>query len=237
MTPHLPDVGGGYIDLGEGGSVGFILRSSVPNCSITGTPNLIPTFALYAGDHHAGNDPPLLAQLPSLFGEDATSFVTKRIVAPAVRLWVNTVQTLGIFPELHGQNLLFCFDGGFSSSELVMRDCEVYVDAELRKSLGLSSPAALHLSEHELVQRDRPQLLSLCYDGFLARNLLEEVAACASKHLAVNRNELRACAIEEFKAAGGHYLGLPAGVFYYEDVLHEGSSFVLTERESRPAWR
>ncbi|MEP3072501.1 hypothetical protein [Maricaulis sp.] len=236
-APHLPDVAGGYVELLDGSSTGFILRSCVPNCSADSARYIVPTFALYGGDARAPNDPPLLAQLPSLFDEDPLDFIASRIVKPAVRLWVSTVRSLGILPELHGQNLLFGFDHHTQKSALIMRDSDMYVDTTIRSDLNLPLPPPLQLLESENLQQNRVGFLSLCYDGFLGQNLLEKIAESAWLHLGVRRDALISHAVEEFNAAGGDDIGFDQRVFYYGDRLHDGTAFTLSERAAHPTWR
>lgn len=235
-VPHLADVAGGYCTF-ENTSIGFLLRARRPECAVTAPLLMVSGFALYAGDHRATADPPLLAQLPRLFHENPTTFVIERIVAPIVRLWVRTVRTLGIVPELHGQNTLFCFDHNYTHSDISMRDCDLFIDTEGRNAMGLGTPESLVEPDQDVFRRRRAGLLSLCYDGFLVQNFLKSVAASAGAHLGVREDALRDAAKEAFKSEGGDDLALPERAYYFSDDVQSNHLFSLRSRKTRSLWR
>lgn len=235
--PHLPDLGGGCALLCGGSSIGFLLRSARPNCDLGDEVFTVPGFSLFGADRLAPEDPSLLAQLPRLFHEDAADFIVGRIVVPIVKLWVGIVSGSGIIPELHGQNVLFCFDVRRLNSSVCFRDCDLFIDRNIRHRLGLDCSDLPIASGDNFERVGSDQLLSLLYDAFLVHHFLARIAAFAEKRFNIKAGVLREAARAAFRAAGGNDLPLSEKRFYYDDRLYPGKQFVLTEHASLELWR
>jgi len=233
---YLPDIAGGYAT-SQHGSVGFVVRSASMDGYATARAFTLPGFSLYGGDALAPDDPPLLAQLPQLFGERPVEFLANRVVIPAVQLWVRTVVQLGLIPELHGQNALLWFDGTLRRSAVCGRDSDLFALPDVRRSLGLdvADPRLYPVPGHS---EDRAQqYLSLCYDGFLSHHFLERLASVAVEHLGIEAQELRNAAKYAFRNAGGAALPLTKKMYYYDDNLRDGEEFGLVEFGGCAPWR
>lgn len=237
LLPHLPDLGGGYALSHGNSSVGFLLRSTRPECGLKDAFFTLPGFSLYGGDRLAPDDPPLLAQLPCHFRESPADFIINRIIVPMIELWVRTVSDLGIIPELHGQNALFCFDCRGSVSSVCFRDSDLFTGVRIRRICDpeCSEPRIDAMNDCALVGSDR--ILSLPYDGFLAHHFLEAIAAFAERLFGIQACILRDAAKSAFRTAGGDTLPLSKNIFYYDNHLHPGRQFVLTEHPSFELWR
>lgn len=236
-VPHLPDIGGGFALLGGPSSVGFILRSASPGGSIEQPLHILPGFALYGRDKHAHADPPMFVQLPRLFGEDALTFIVDRVVTPVIRLWVTTVIRLGVIPELHGQNTLFCFDSLRRTSFVCFRDSDIFVD----QRLGRLASANVDGLPFELLgddtQHSVEQLLSLTYDSFLIHHFLKPLADQATKWLGIDLEAIRRAAKSAFSAAGGGALPLGRRAYYFDSALPPEEQFELAEISIFEQWR
>jgi hypothetical protein len=229
--PVLPEVGGGWIGTDPSTAWGFLVRDARP---VTGERRYtVPVFALYGGDVQAPADPSLLEQLVERSGEPATAFVAERIVAPMVRLWVDTLLRTGCPPETHGQNTLFAFDLEPFATSILYRDSAIYVDATLRARLGLPGP----LPPTNVIPRDVPmaadEIFSLTYDSFMGHHCLDYVAALSAARLGVSPAALHAVARDTFAAPGL----LPPTVFYYDDVLRDDGDWKLVDTGVAPIWR
>ncbi|WP_433199373.1 ferric iron reductase [Dactylosporangium sp. CS-047395] len=229
-TPVLPEVGGGWFDPGLGDEAwGFLIRAARP---VTPSPACtVPLFALYGGDLRAPSDPTLLEQLVEASGEAPLDYVAQRIVAPMVRMWSSTARATGCPLETHGQNTLFAFSG--SQTQMLYRDCAIYVDSALRAAAGLppSLPPA------NVIPRDVPlasdEVFSLTYDSFMGHHALSYVAALAASRWRVPASSLHEAAREAFTAPDL----LPRTVFYYDNVLYDNGDWKLVDTGEPPQWR
>lgn len=235
--PYLPDLGGGYIMAQENLSIGFLLRSIWPESYLQKPFFILPGFSLYSGDQYSPTDPPILVQLPQYFGETAVTFIVKRIIIPSINLWVKTVCILGLIPELHGQNILFCFKHEDKESLICFRDLDLFIDHRIRCQIN-NNQCDLQIGTLEYYANGNPeQILSLSYDGFLVHHFLGRVAILADDWFGIKVSVLRDAAISAFRAAGGDSLRLSNKTYYYDNQLHEGEQFVLTEHPKFDLWR
>ncbi|GAA3243886.1 IucA/IucC family C-terminal-domain containing protein [Dactylosporangium siamense] len=230
-VPILPEVAGGYIGEGED-AWGFLIRDAVP-VGAQRLPVTVPLFALYGEDVRSPGDPSLLRQLVAASGEDAGSFVADRIVAAAVRLWVRAVTRTGVAVEPHGQNTLLSFRLDGSATELLYRDCGVYVDESIRLGLGLSGLPPTNVIGRD-VSADPRQILSLGYDSFLGHHALSYLARAAEEQLGVPPMRLRAAAREALALTAEF---LPPTRYYYEAQLVDRNVVKLVDTGEVPHWR
>jgi hypothetical protein len=175
--PCLPDVAGGYTVFSSDSSIGYILRSFTPRCGLAPPFFTMPGFGLYGRDRHSPDDPYLLQQLPQALGLSANEFLINRVVIPAIELWLRVALDCGIVPELHGQNILFCFDLKTRRTAICFRDMDVTIDPRLRKLFGLPVADFEDTDDRALGVAAPDQLLSLSYDGLLVHHFLARVAA------------------------------------------------------------
>ena len=234
---HLPDLGGGHALSRGGSSVSFLLRSAQPVCDLGDRFFTVPGFSLYGGDRLVPEDPPLLVQLPQLFGESAADFIVGRIIVPTVELWVRIVSRTGTIPELHGQNVLFCFDLSGLGSSVCFRDFDLFIDRTICQAIGVDCPDLPIASREESKRVDTDQLLSLSYDGFLVHHFLARIAGLAEDRFGIPRHVIRGAARAAFKAAGGNNLPVAEKCFYYQNRLYPGKQFTLREDASFELWR
>jgi hypothetical protein len=231
-TPVLPEVGGAWFDPGLGDEAwGFLIRAARPLHDAPAS--TIPLFALYGRDLHAPDDPTLLEQLVPAFGEDPADFVTDRIVVPMVRLWSAAVHATGCPLETHGQNTLFAFDVATRRTEVLYRDCAIYVDSALRAARALPGG----LPPANVIPRDVPlatdEVFSLTYDSFMGHHALSYVAALANRAWGVPERHLHEAARAAFTAPDL----LPPTVFYYDNVLYDNNDWKLVDTGRPPLWR
>ncbi len=85
---------------------------------------IIPVFSLFARDRLAEQDKPLLEQIITSKGVDASRFVLEQLVFPMIDCYFNLIRTSGIQPEWHAQNLLVGLTEDLSVSKFIMRDLE-----------------------------------------------------------------------------------------------------------------
>jgi hypothetical protein len=235
--PHLPDLGGGYALPHENSSIGFLYRPIRTENGLDNPFFILPGYALYGLDKNSPSDPPLLAQLPYYFRESPLDFIVTRIIVPTVNLWVRTVSTLGIIPELHGQNLLFCFNRIGSVSSVSFRDSDLFIiDALIRRYLGVNRDQLPIKTLNENSKLTSDQALSLCYDAFLVNHFLVRVAAFAENWFDIPVSILRDATILAFRATGGDALLSQNRIYYFDDRF-KGEDFVLVEKQSFGLWR
>jgi len=235
--PHLPDLGGGYALSNQDLSIGFLIRSTLPENALNGLFFTVPGYSLFGIDKNSPADPPLLEQLHRHFGETSKDFLLNRIIIPTVVLWVKTVSTVGIIPELHGQNVLFSFSRCGSVSSISFRDSDLFVDSRIRKQLGIKAFPTKFVVPYYNCNVTSEQVLSLCYDGFLIHHFLAKIAACAKDWFGIPASVFRDAAISAFHTAGGGALPISELVFYFDDQLHPEEQFILIEKPSFDVWR
>ncbi|MDQ4148502.1 MAG: hypothetical protein M3164_00665 [Actinomycetota bacterium] len=235
-APFLPEVGAGLFTHDAKESWGFVAREVAP-LRPSRIPVTVPLFSLYGSDYLSPQDPTLLEQLVVVSGECAEEYITKRIVEPMVRLWLEVVRTTGCALELHGQNALFAFSTAGAGTEIRYRDCAIYVDPLIRQHLRLGAD----LPPVNVISRDIPfpreQVFSLTYDSFMGHHAFEYLAKIASERLGVSHGALRHAARREFGRSGGGEDLLPKKVYYYDDALHSDGRWQLVETDAAPAWR
>jgi len=235
--PHFPDLAGGYALRHQKSSAGFLIRATQQEGGVDGSCFTLPGFSLFGGDTNSLTDPPLMVQLHRHFGGSAADFVVKRIIAPTVDLWVKAVSKLGIVPELHGQNVLFCFNKCGSDSSICFRDSDLLVDNRIRRQLGFDNPPFLTGVTDYDCDCTSERYLSLCYDGFLVHHFLAKVAACAEDWFHIPVCLFRDAATCAFHAAGGNALPISDAAFYFDNQLRTGKQFVLVKQPSFELWR
>lgn len=121
---------------------GGMIARSIPRMLKSDEILAVPLFALFGGGPVRT---PLLLTILQNRGCEPLRFVEDAICAPFSRMWLHMWLKCGLLLEAHSQDLLIAF-----STDLVplqrfyYRDFEgVQVDWELRRSLGLSTPAEL----------------------------------------------------------------------------------------------
>ena len=122
-------------------SWGFLVRESIPH-PLREQRFLIPFFALYGGDLKRPDDLPLLVQLIAESGADPHAFVIDEIMVPLLECWAKVARERGILLESLPQNTLLEIDQNFRPRRIVHRDCDVWVDADIRKQASLEMPFA-----------------------------------------------------------------------------------------------
>jgi hypothetical protein len=240
-TPLLAEVGGGVIgpDSKEEDRWGFILREALPrHAPLPIGSYLLPCFALYGTDHFAPSDPPLLPQLVEHSGERALDFITGRILAPILEMWIDALRASGCILETHGQNTLFAYDPASGRSAVAYRDCALYISPALRRQNGLP----LDYPPKNVIGLDvghaLPKVLSLVYDRFMGHHLLSYLARCAQEHLGLPIHRLEAAAQAIFRARIGALGSLfPEQEFYYSEELLPNNRWELIDTRERPVWR
>lgn len=240
-TPLLAEVGGGVIGLdgSEEDRWGFILREALPrHAPLPEGCYLLPCFALYGTDHLAPHDPPLLRQLVEHSGEPAEDFITERLLAPMLGMWIDALGASGCILETHGQNTLFAYDPASRRSAIAYRDCALYISPALREQNGLP----LDYPPKNVIGLDvphaLPRVLSLVYDRFMGHHHLAYLARAAQEHLGLPTGRLQAAAQEIFRARIGALGSLfPAQEFYYSDELLPNNRWELIDTCERPVWR
>lgn len=235
-APVLPEVAGGVIGDDPAEAWGFLLREARPR-SPTGLPFVLPLFALYGRDVRAPGDPTLLEQLIVHSGEDAESWVTRRVIEPMVSLWAEALLRTGCAVELHGQNTLLCLSADLRTTRIAYRDCAVYVDPQIRSARGLGGP----LPPRNVISRDvdkpRSQVLSLVYDSFLGHHTLSFIAAVARERFGVDEAALHQHARQVFADRVDEPGLLPKTVYYYDDRLYTDGHWELIDTGAAPLWR
>ncbi len=240
-TPLLAEVGGGVIGLegSEEDRWGFILREARPrHAKIPEGSYFLPCFALYGTDHFAPHDPPLIRQLVEHSGETAEDFITGRLLAPMLGMWIDALGASGCILETHGQNTLFAYDPASRRSAVAYRDCALYISPALREQNGLP----LDYPPKNVIGLDvphaLPKVLSLVYDRFMGNHHLAYLARSAQEHLGLPMGRLQAAAQEIFRARIGALGSLfPASEFYYSEELLPNNRWELVDTCQRPAWR
>lgn len=235
--PHLPDLCGGYALTHEDSSIGFLVRSVRVENGLDNSFFTLPCYSLYGLDKNSPTDPPVLAQLPCHFRESPAEFIVTRIITPTVDLWVRTVITLGIIPELHGQNTLFCFSRSGSVSSICFRDSDLFTDNRIRRHLGIEGGQLPKGTLDDHSEFTSEQILSLCYDGFVAHHFLTRIAAFAEDWFGIPVSTCRDAAKRAFRAAGGDVLPFSDAIYYFDDRLYLGDYFKVVEKPSFDLWR
>ncbi|UQA62691.1 hypothetical protein [Polyangium aurulentum] len=248
-TPFLAEVGGGVIGPDGQGSEdvhaieedrwGFILREALPrHAPLPGGSDLMPCFALYGTDHFSPNDPPLLAQIVEHSGEHAEDFITERILAPMIGMWIDALRSAGFLLETHGQNTLFAYDPASRRSAVAYRDCALYISPPLRTQIGLPLDYPPKNVIGLDVKHALPKVLSLVYDRFMGHHHLAYIARAAQQHLGLPEGRLQAAAQAIFRARIGALGSLfPEHEFYYAEELYPNNRWELVDTGERPVWR
>ncbi len=222
-VPLLPEVGGGFFGGSPTEAWGFLVRAA--------------TTSLYGGDYREPADPSLLEQLVAASGEPPAAYVASRVVEPMVRMWVRAARQTGCPLETHGQNTLFSFTRDGRSTGVLYRDSAVYVDAEIRRRLGLAGA----LPPTNVIPRDVPmaadEVFSLTYDSFMGHHALSYLADVARRRCDVDPAVLHAAARAAFRDEANGQRLLPDTVFYYDDILYEGGGWKLIDTGEPPTWR
>lgn len=109
---------------------------------------------------------------------------------PIVECWANVVRERGILLESHSQNLLLEIDHHFQPTRIVHRDCDVWIDGDVRHHLGLDTPfLGACVSHSPLFSRE--QYYSLVYDHFIGRELFDYLLKTLSRSFAIDEKEVR----------------------------------------------
>jgi len=235
--PHLPDLCGGYTQFEQEHSIGFLIRANYQDSSLTDSFFTIPGYSFYGIDKNSPNDPPLLAQLPYFFKETVKDFVVNRIILPLVNLWIKIVKNLGVIPELHGQNVLFCFSRCCSVSSIHFRDSDLFIDNRIRHKLNKSScPINIDKLDYES-EITTEQILSLSYDGFLVHHFLSMIATCVRDWFGIPVSVFREATVKAFRNAGGDLYLTSKKIYHYDNQLRLNGQFNLIEQTSFDLWR
>lgn len=237
--PCLPELAGAYGVLDEATSIGYLIRCFEPKCGLENGFFTVPGFALHSLDQFAPAEPPLLTQLPRILRLDPVDLVINRIVVPSVRLWIELVRRCAIIPELHGQNILFCFELREARSAVCLRDFDISIDPRLGSTLGLDVAQPLYdgAEDYAIDVATSDQLLSLSYDGFLVHHFLAPLARFAEEYFAIKQAAVReavksiVCGMEDIAPLLGET------AFYFDDQLYPGEAFRLIEHPSFEIWR
>ena len=235
--PHLPDLAGGYALPHHESSVGFLVRNPCQMDDVDLPRFTLPGYSLFGRDIRSPLDPPLMVQIQRYFHDNAADFVVNRIIVPTVNLWVKAVSKVGIVPELHGQNVLFCFNKYGSESSICFRDSDLFIDNYIRGQLGLDKQLFDSRAIDNSCEWATEEYLSLCYDGFLIHHFLSKIADCAEYWFHIPSGLLREAATSAFHASGGDTLPISNEAFYFDNQLHSGERFVLVKQPSFELWR
>lgn len=235
-VPFLAEVGGGVLGHDPREAWGFLLREPrlTRNRSLRFT---VPLFALYGGDVRVPGDPTLLEQLVARSGQEPGAFLSRRIVAPMVRWWLRIARATGCLAELHGQNTLVTFSADGRRCRIGYRDCAVYVDPTIRRTLGLGEGLPPRNVISVDIDKPRAQVASLVYDTFMGHHALAYLAGLARDRLGVPESRLHRAARETFHRLAGPPLSLPETVYNYDDQLHPDGGWRLVDTGARPVWR
>jgi hypothetical protein len=240
----LPDVLGVTYDgaRGAGGPEpwGFLVREARPRPHVPRSEQrvLVPYFALYGGDLHHPDDPPLLVQMIERLGVEPEGFVVEEIMIPVLECWAKAARERGILLESHAQNVLLEVDERFRPRRVVHRDLDVWFDRRVRERAGLSLPF-----DGAWIGRDTPYPhaphYSLVYDRFVGRELFDYLLAILTRHFAADGARVR----ERVKAAFHHAFPAAADffpkrtMFYFGDELLPDNEFALVDMQREPDWR
>ncbi len=233
---YLPDSLG--FTYGDGDSAwGFLVRERTPR-PFREQRFLIPFFALYGGDLKRPDDPPLLVQLIEKLGAEPQAFVIDEIMIPVLECWAKVVRERGILLESHAQNILLEIDQNFRPRRIVHRDCDVWVDGELRKRTGLEMPF-VQLSIGSETPFPREQHYSLVYDHFIARELFEYLLKILTRFYGTKEDTVRSRVAAAFhRCFPDVHDFLPAGTtYYFSNEILAGNEFHLVDMKQIPQWR
>lgn len=155
-------------------SAGAIVREATPRPVVDRSRLLIPLFSIYGVDEKNPSHPSILLQLleanasPHLF----THWFTHQLLGRIIKSWTHLVKKHGMLHEIHGQNALLEVDSELRPTRLVIRDLQgVYLDQEIRSSLGLSMPSWKHVVGEEAGTTSESQF-SHSYDHMVGDYLL-----------------------------------------------------------------
>ena len=180
---YLPEVGGAVIGDNPKESWGFIIRQAAPD-KISYLPYITPFFALYGIDINHPNDQPLLTQLIDASCQDPIKWLTDRLIDPLVGFWCNTLERTGCLPETHGQNTLLGFTKDGLNTQVIYRDCDMYVIPEL-----LSSAAKVTLPNKNVIGQDvkhpTDKMVSLIYDSYMGHHNISYIAKVSEKQYGI----------------------------------------------------
>ena len=233
---YLPDTLG--ICYGTGDQAwGFLIREHTPRPS-RARRFLIPGFALYGGDLDQPDDRSLLVQLIDESGANPKRFIVDEIMIPIVECWAKVVRERGILLESHAQNVLIEIDDNFRPTRIVHRDCDVWVDNEVRTRAGLDLPfRGASIGSDTAFPRE--QHYSLVYDHFLGRELFEFLLAAASHAYGLAQEPIRrdvAAAFHDLFPDANDFLPRKT-TFYFSNEILPGNEFHLVDTGQAPRWR
>ncbi|GAB2751088.1 hypothetical protein GCM10027174_27260 [Salinifilum aidingensis] len=240
-VPLVAEVAGGVFGHDERDAWGFLVREArprLPGGGVGCAPEyVLPLLALYGRDVRSPGDPPLLRQLVDRSGEDPGEWLAHRVVAPVVRLWVETLRRTGCVMEPHGQNTLLATTADGRDTRVLYRDSDVYVDPVIRRGRGLTgSLPPVNVISRDL-HRPREHVFSLTYDSFMGHHTLDRLARCVEEVYGVPPRRLQRVAREVFVEQAGAALPLPGSVHYYDDQLHPDGGWRLVDTGELPRWR
>ncbi|MBI5274524.1 MAG: hypothetical protein HY860_05675, partial [Chlamydiales bacterium] len=201
---------------------GFIVREMIARPSLsTTTPvktMLIPCFALYGRDLHHPEELPLIVKMIHNSTEDPKSYVLNHVMLPIIEDFVRAFKSEGILLEAHGQNSLLEVDEELNPIRIIHRDMDDTVDANIRRSLGLSMDG---LSKGQIIEDPTEQeplgsVHSLIYDSSIGHHHFSYLAQVMHEYFGVAEEELQQACKEKFlELFPDHERYFPREIYYY----------------------
>lgn len=231
-APLLQDIGGGFVNLGEQTSLGFLMRHCPLDSSCLGNRIIIPVFALGAMTNYGEASKLVVEKIAELFDEDIFTFLTCRLIAPVLAFWDEVVTKTAIIPEIHGQNLVVDFNLDKNSSQFFYRDSDLHYGPALRskKDEAELDPSAYVRGE------EMPAYLSLIFDSFFIENTIEPLLTSLENRHPVLRQRLKPW-LRDHVSRMAFISVIAEDVYYYSNNLLCGEEFELVVQGAGSQWR